>query len=825
MTKKIIDSSEQTELQNHVQNPGLKAKGFHFVGIGGIGMSGLATIILEKGIAHVSGSDLKTGGVLDVLIQRGACVVQGHAREHLPEDATVVVSTDIPVDNPELVEAKRRGLPIIHRSDLLKELMKGYEVLAVTGTHGKTTTTSLLSHVLCEAGNDPTFAVGGVLCNYGVQARHGRGGYFVAEADESDGTFLKYPYAGAIVTNIDTDHIAHYGSIEKLEEGFAQFVKKAPSPEKLFFCGDDVRLKRVCPRGTSYGFGPANDLRVEHVASTPHGMVFDVRFRRKQFKGIEISLHGRHNVSNAAAVFGLALTLGIPESTVRAAFSSFKGVKRRLEPKEAGPQALVFDDYAHHPTEIKATVQALRLAIGERRLITVFQPHRVSRMKHCMHELQGTFSDADVVVTTDLYLANEPEHPAVTSRGIFDVVHASHTGIPCYYFARTELVEQLVELLRPHDVVLFVGAGDITKASDDLAARLRSESLQRWKIGVLYGGMNSQHNASRVSAQAVFGALDPDFYIPVAIQIDQQGRWRRTQRIESADHQGDSSEILAKGVWQSVEDCDLFFPILFGPFGEDGMVQGFFEMLNKPYVGCSSKSCAIAMDKVIARQVMHACGVPVVPYIAIHRRDWKGRASELVAEVVKKHRAPYFVKPAHLGSSVRCQKVDKADDLVHAIQKALTIDEKVLVEQGIKGRKIEFELFGNDEVHVPPPGEILSSGGGRKCGKERTNTILAAQLTDEQREQGSSYAKKVYHALDCTGLTSVAFFFDEGGHWYFNEAVPWPSMTDTNLYATILKEQGIGYQDLIHRLIILALSRFRRSRRQMANATSFGCTV
>jgi UDP-N-acetylmuramate--alanine ligase len=799
----------------------------HFIGIGGIGMSGLATIVLEKGSVQVSGSDLKSGGVIDALMQRGAHVVQGHAREYLPQVATVVVSSDIPLDNPELVEAKRRGLPVIHRSDLLKELMKGYEVLAVTGTHGKTTTTSLLSHVLFEAGNDPSFAVGGVLRNYGVQARHGKGGYFVAEADESDGTFLKYPYAAAIVTNIDTDHIAHYGSIEKLEEGFAQFVKKAPSHERLFFCGDDGRLKKLCPRGTSYGFGPANDLRVEQVVSTPQGMVFDVRFRRKLFKGIELSLHGRHNVCNAAAVFGLALTLGIPEATVRAAFSSFKGVKRRLEPKEAGAQVLVFDDYAHHPTEIRATLQALRLAIGERRLITVFQPHRPSRMKHCMHELEGTFSEADVVVTTDLYLAGEPENPEITSKAIFDLVQSSHVGIPCHYCSRSDLVARLIGLLRPHDVVLFVGAGDITKASDDLAARLKAESLQRWKVGVVYGGMNNQHTASKFSAQAVLEALDPDFYVPVALQIDRQGRWRRTQGIEATEHLNDGSESFAKGVWQAIEGCDLFFPVLFGPFGEDGKVQGFFEMLNKPYVGCSPRACAVAMDKVMARQVMQASGVPVVPHVAIHRREWKGRSAELMGEVTKKLRAPYFIKPTHHGSSVASQRVETNDALFAAIQHACTLDEKILVEQSIKGRKIEFATFGNEEILVPPPGEILSGGAcaGRKCGKERTNTITVVQLTEEQQEQGSLYAKKAFQALDCTGLAAMAFFLDEGGHWYFNEAVPLPSLTSASLYATIWKERGVVASELMHRLIILALSCFRRSRRQMANATTWSCSV
>ena len=793
-----------------------ETKSFHFIGIGGIGMSGLATIILEKGQGRVSGSDLKTGGVIDILQQRGANVVQGHAKEFLPEAVSaVVVSSDIPLDNPELVEAKRRGLPIMHRSDLLKELMNGYEVLAVTGTHGKTTTTSLLSHVLFESGGDPSFAVGGVLLNYGVQARHGRGGYFVAEADESDGTFLKYPYVGAIVTNIDTDHIAHYGSIDKLEEGFAQFVKKAPYPEKLFFCGDDERLRRLCPRGTSYGFGPANDLRIEHVVSTARGIAFDVRFRRKLFKAIDLPLHGRHNACNAAAVFGLALTLGISEAAIRAAFSSFRGVKRRLEPKPAGVQCRIFDDYAHHPTEIRATQQALRTAIGERRLVVVFQPHRPSRMKHCMHELQGTFNEADVVVATDLYLASEPENPDVTSSAIFDVIRSSHPGVLCVYAPRGELVDRLAAMLRPHDIVLFVGAGDITKAADDLAARLREESLHRWRVGIVFG--DSSCVASQLSAQAVLEGLDPDFYVPVAFQVDHQGRWRKLQGVGSTEGMGEDSELFTKDVWQAIQSCDLFFPVLFGPVGEDGVIQGFFEMLNKPYVGCSSRSSAVAMDRVTARQVMQATGVPVVPYLAIHRREWKRRQGELMAEMVKRFRPPYFVKPARHGSFVRSERVDISDHLPAAIQKALTMDEKILVEQGIAGRRIEFAVFGNEEISIPPPGEVLSRGGlGCSCGRERS-VIHSASLNEEQREQGGAYAHKVFQALDCTGMTSVAFFLDEGGRWFFNEAAPLPLMGGASLYAAIWKEQGVAYPELMHRLIILALSRFRRAQCQIAH--------
>lgn len=835
MSKKIDPSSQeigpsattavvvkQMKKQSIVPLP----RSLHFIGIGGIGMSGLATIVLEKGCSAVTGSDLKEGGVIDILKKRGAQVSHGHAKEHLPEAATVVVSTEIPADNPELVEAQRRGMSVIHRSDLLRDLMQGYEVLAVTGTHGKTTTTSLLSHVLFEAGNDPSFAVGGILMNYGSNARHGKGTYFVAEADESDGTFVKYPYAAAIVTNIDTDHIAHYGSFENLEKAFSQFVKKAPSSDRLFFCGDDERLKKFCPRGVSFGVGAANDLRVEQITTTDQGMVFDVRFRRKLFRSIFLPLHGQHNATNAAAVFGLALTLGIPEATIRSALSTFKGVKRRLERKESGNQCLVYDDYAHHPTEIRATIAALRRAVGERRIIAVFQPHRPSRMKHCMHELAATFNEADGIVVTDLYLSNEEETAEITTDSITTIIKNAHSGIPCYAFPRSGLVDNLLAIVRPHDVVLFLGAGDITKASDDFANRVAATQLEKWKVGIVYGGMNSENKISRVSAGAIYDALDPTLYTPTAFEIDSHGCWHKTQGVEREEQLRQTAEPFPKGVWQALQSCDLFIPVLHGAFGEDGTIQGFFEMLHKPYVGCSTASCAVSMDKAMTKQIVQAAGVPVVPYIVVHKGEWKDHAQELLSEAAKKLRAPYFIKPAHLGSSVGIERVEKSAGLAQAIERALAFDDKILVEQGVHGREIEFAVFGNDLITIPPPGEVLTGGGfydyGAKYGKDSMKAVAAAHLTEEQLQEGRSYIRKAYQALDCSGLNRMDCFLDDNGHWYFNEANPFPGFTRISLYPSVWQAQGISYSELVNRLIILAFSRFRQKRRLAASATALG---
>ena len=801
------------------------SRNVHFIGIEGIGMSGLATILLEKGSAAVSGSDMKAGGMGERLKALGATVLAGHAAVNLPQVATVVVSTEIPQDNPELAEARKKGYPILHRSDLLRELMEGYEVLAVTGTHGKTTTTALLSHVLYEGGSDPSFAVGGIMMNFGTNARHGHGKYFVAEADESDGTFLKYPYVGAIVTNIDTDHLSHYGTIEVLEEAFKEFLLKAPDPNKLIFCGDDERLWKLQPKGTSYGFSFRNDVRVEQVRPFEDGTRFDVRVRNVLYKDIAIQLLGRHNVLNASAVFALALALGMRETSIRSALFSFNGVKRRLERKQAGSGCLVFDDYAHHPTEIRATISALRQSIGERRLVAVYQPHRPSRMNHIANELAGAFLEAEVVVVTDLYLASEAAQDG-GSKKIFDIIASTNEGVEVHYVPRSSLTEGLLNILRPHDVALFLGAGDITKASDDVGMALRSHPLKKWNVGVVYGGMSSENKISRLSAQAVWEGLDRTLYDVTAFEVSQGGMWRKTEGIERAEGAPSGGPALSREIFESLQEMELLIPVLHGPFGEDGSIQGFFEMLHKPYVGCPFNSAAVAMDKAMTKQIAQSVGVLVVPYTVIDRREWKKRAFELLEETVQKLRSPYFVKPVHLGSSVGIEKVLREEDLHEAISRALLCDERVLVEQGICAREMEFAAFGNEEVIVPPPGEIVTNGRFNdyqsKYGKNCMKALARAEIASEKVEEGCRLAKKVYLALGCSGLTKIDFFLDEKGFWYLNEVNPFPGFTKNSTYPSVWKSQGLSFQELVDRLVILAFSRFRKSRRQSCVACQLG---
>lgn len=444
---------------------------YHFIGIGGIGMSGLARILLQKG-KKVQGSDAAKSYVTDGLVEAGATVFIGHAKEHLPaaSASTVIYNSDIPATNPELAAAKEQNIPLLHRSDLLVSLMSEHKVLAVTGTHGKTTTSSLLTHVFCSAGKDPAFAIGGLLMGRDVNASHGTSPYFIAEADESDGTFLKYTCEGAIVTNIDNDHLAHFGSWENLVGAFKTFTDGCKTPEFLLYCHDDATLASMNIKGTSYGFSDGADIQIKNFRQNGLQIVFDLKIGASSYPEITCNLSGKHNALNAAAVFGLSLALGVTVEAISSALATFGGVKRRLEKKGEAKGILAFDDYAHHPAEIKATLKGLRAAVGDRSIVAVFQPHRYSRMRYVMKDFDHIFEDADIVVVTDLFTAKETPVPGVTTEAIFEEI--KKTAPNCIYMPRDTLVEQLATSVPSSSVVITLGAGDITKVGKELIERV-----------------------------------------------------------------------------------------------------------------------------------------------------------------------------------------------------------------------------------------------------------------------------------------------------------------------------------------------------------------
>lgn len=448
----------------------MKKEAYHFIGIGGIGMSALARILLQRG-HPVSGSDQSSSPIVEELKNLGAEIFISHAAANISKPAVIVCTTAVIQGNPEYQEAVKLGYPIWHRSDMLRKLMEETQPLLVAGTHGKTTTSSLLAHVMVEAGLAPSFAIGGIVSSLGTNGSMGTGTHFVAEADESDGTFLKYNGFGAIITNIDNDHLDYWKNDEKLEEGFIQFAAQIESPDHLFVCVDDERIVRLKLPGVSYGFNDDAKLHVLNFRQEGWKTLFDLSFEGKEYTDIELSLIGGHNVLNASAVFGLCLRLGITEQKIRKALLTFRGVGRRAEKKGEQNQIAIYDDYAHHPTEIFATLRAMKSAVGKRRLIVAFQPHRYSRTKDCMDLFGEVFDTASELVITDIYSAGEKPIEGVTTDALLEKIR-KRCPIEPHYFPRSELVERLHGILKEGDVLLTMGAGDITKVGPEILKKL-----------------------------------------------------------------------------------------------------------------------------------------------------------------------------------------------------------------------------------------------------------------------------------------------------------------------------------------------------------------
>jgi len=434
-------------------------------------MSALARIVLSRGFP-VSGSDHQSSAITESLTKEGAYISIGYTAENLPEGAIVVYSTAVLNNNPELLAAKERGFTIIHRSELLRRLIQGKKGLLVAGTHGKTTTSSLLTHVLHECGMAPSYAIGGMIHSLGNNGGEGFGDYFIAEACESDGTFLDYPGFGGIITNIDKDHLDYWKTEEALVQGFRTFIEGITSKQHILFCADDERLSRMSPQGISYGFSRRAMARISQYSQQGWTLFFDLEFQGRTFKDIEVTLIGRHNVLNSSAVFVLGLQLGISETSLRSALKSFCGVGRRVEKRGDAGGVTIFDDYGHHPAEIVTTLEAIKTAIGKRRLIAVFQPHRYTRTRDCLEGFSEAFVHADLMCLTDIYSAGELPISGINVETLLETIRLKQRG-EVLYMPRKNISIQIRGILKQGDVVVTIGAGDITKVGAELLEQLQ----------------------------------------------------------------------------------------------------------------------------------------------------------------------------------------------------------------------------------------------------------------------------------------------------------------------------------------------------------------
>jgi len=446
----------------------------HFVGVGGVGMCGIAEVLLNLGY-QVSGSDLRSGEATERLAGLGGRIFQGHEAANVEGAQVVVYSTAVKPDNPEVVAARTQGIPVIPRADMLAELMRMKYGIAVAGSHGKTTTTSLVAAVLARGGLDPTIVVGGRLQSTGSNARLGHGQFLVAEADESDGSFLRLSPAVAVITNIDREHLDHYGSLEELRQAFIYFANRVPFYGVSILCADDPQVRGILPQVTKrhllYGTAPDVALRAEDVRLDPQGASFRVISDGRELGTVRLALPGLHNVLNALAAVAVGLEIEVAFSHITEALGTFRGVGRRFETRGEVGGVKVVDDYGHHPTEIAATLAAAR-TLG-RRVLVLFQPHRYTRTALLHREFGACFGDADKVWVLDIYPAGESPVPGVTALTIVQSAEALGQKQLVHIGDAAAAVEVVAREARPGDLVLTLGAGDVGKLGDQLLARLR----------------------------------------------------------------------------------------------------------------------------------------------------------------------------------------------------------------------------------------------------------------------------------------------------------------------------------------------------------------
>jgi UDP-N-acetylmuramate--alanine ligase len=459
-------------------------RAIHFVGIGGVGMAGIAEVLLNLGYV-VQGSDAKASRVMARLERLGATTFVGHAPEHLGQADVVVVSSAIAPDNPEVIEAQRRRIPVIQRAEMLGELMRFRYGVAVAGTHGKTTTTSLIASVLAEGELDPTFVIGGRLASADANARLGGGQYLVAEADESDASFLHLQPMISVVTNIDADHLTSYeGELGRLKQAFLEFLHNLPFYGLAVMCRDDENTAELIPnvgrRVASYGFSERADVRATEVTAKGLASEFVVHRAGRPELQLRINLPGRHNVLNALAAVAVATELDVDDAPLAKALAEFSGIDRRFQilgtVTTAAGRITFVDDYGHHPTEIAATIAAARDAWADRRLVVAFQPHRFTRTHELIDEFAQVLSATDALLLTDVYAAGEAPIEGADSKSLARAIRTRGAVEPVLVDDVESLADVLADIVRDDDVVLTLGAGSIGAVAQGLPAALATKA-------------------------------------------------------------------------------------------------------------------------------------------------------------------------------------------------------------------------------------------------------------------------------------------------------------------------------------------------------------
>lgn len=453
----------------------MEGKRIHFIGIGGTGMSGIASILLDLG-CKISGSDLQSTIITKRLTNKGAMIFKGHHGSHITGANLVVISSAINEENKELIAARENNIEIIPRAEMLSRIMQQKYRIAVSGTHGKTTTTSMISLILERMNLDPTIAIGGEVNDIGGNAKLGKGDYVVVEADESDGSFLLLNPNIAIVTNIENDHLDYFTSIGKTIESFEKFINKVPDDGCIIFGYDCSNSRHIIKKNIpgnkliSYGFHKDAQIRAANTSFIENTSLSDIYYKNEKLGTLTLNIPGYHNISNALAAISTAMKLGINFEDVKEILYHFKGVKRRQEIiANFNKRIMIIDDYGHHPSEIKATLKAIRKGWPKRRIVAVFQPHRYSRTKLLLEQFGNAFQDSDIVIVNDIYPANEKPIPGVSAELVYQEIKNYKKENAHYFPGKKETISFLINMISNGDIVITLGAGDVWKVGKELA--------------------------------------------------------------------------------------------------------------------------------------------------------------------------------------------------------------------------------------------------------------------------------------------------------------------------------------------------------------------
>jgi UDP-N-acetylmuramate--alanine ligase len=755
------------------------SKKMHFIGIGGIGMSALAEIFLSRGNI-VTGSDLKLSNITAGLVTKGATIREGHKEGNIDLDTSLVIrSACIRHTNPEMVMAHKLGIPVITRSELLKQVLESaVHSCGVTGTHGKTTTSAILAHILESAGKDPTVIIGGESEHFSGNAKPGRNDLIVAEVDESDGFFRSLNLRYAVITNVEREHMENYGTMENLVASFGEFLSRIPVDGLLVYNGEDPILKKVALTGSSrrlsIGFGPEYDVTcgsVDHARS----IKFDLVRSGKTLGTLESSLIGRHNVMNIMAASVMALELGVPFDMIRSAVSGFRTVKRRFNLVGTSGSVRVYEDYAHHPTEIRTIIKAAH-DYGTGRVITVFQPHRHSRTSDLANEFIECFNGSEAVILTDVYTAHEDNCSGPGISDIYDKIDKSKFET-IQLVPRDEIARVISGLARADDIVLVLGAGDIRDVAPEIVGSLLHgktacirKAVPSHSIGVLAGGCSSEREISLKSANAVFLALKQRGYDVSLIDVKEE-----------------------TDAFLNDKKFDTAFIAMHGRFGEDGQIQRILETRGIPYTGSGPEASRTAMDKLATKELLLRHGLPTPAYVALDHIDPSKEA---------KIKLPCVVKPQYEGSSVGLTVVFDEEDLSPAIMKAMDYQGLVLIESYIPGRELTVGILDNEPLPVV---EIVAKDSvydyHAKYKSQTTQYICPAVLDGTVALKAQALALEAHRALGLRGVSRVDFRLDLDDSLYILEVNTIPGMTERSLLPMAARERGIPFDELCVRIL------------------------